>query len=47
MYESFLYRKFYVKEFFMKEYLQTKENVMSEQSVTPSGLMSDDGGKKA
>ena len=30
----------------MKEYLQTKENVMSEQSVTPSGLMSDEAAKR-
>ena len=30
----------------MKEYLQTKETVMSEQSVTPSGLMSDEASKR-
>ncbi|WP_456069316.1 cation-translocating P-type ATPase [Eubacterium sp.] len=30
----------------MKEYLQTKETVMSEQSVTPSGLMSDEAAKR-
>lgn len=30
----------------MKEYLQTKETVMSEQSVTPSGLTSDEAAKR-
>ena len=30
----------------MKEYLQTKETVMSEQSVTPSGLMCDEASKR-
>lgn len=30
----------------MKEYLQTKETVMSEQSVTPSGLMCDEAAKR-
>ena len=30
----------------MKEYLQTKETVMSEQSVTPSGLISDEAAKR-
>lgn len=30
----------------MKEYLQTKETVMSEQGVTPSGLMSDEAAKR-
>lgn len=42
----FLIENFTLKEFFMKEYLQTKETVMSEQSVTPSGLTSDEAAKR-
>lgn len=42
----FYIENFTLKEFFMKEYLQTKETVMSEQSVTPSGLMSDEAAKR-
>ena len=42
----FLIENFTLKEFFMKEYLQTKETVMSEQSVTPSGLMSNEASKR-